>query len=76
MKEGTQGLAVIGVDPVGPAADAGVREGDVIEAANGQSVRSAADLNGVLDKAGERPVLLLINRQGQSAYLAIRPRRN
>lgn len=74
LKNVTQGLVVGGVDPTGPAADAGVREGDVIVGANRQPVQTVDELNGVLDRSGGRPVLLLVNRKGQNAYITVRPR--
>lgn len=74
LKNVTQGLVVNGVDPAGPAADAGIREGDVIVGANRQPVRTVDELNGLLDSAGGRPLLLLVNRGGQNAYITVRPR--
>ncbi|HYY57232.1 MAG TPA: DegQ family serine endoprotease [Pyrinomonadaceae bacterium] len=74
LPEGAKGVVVTGVDPNGPAADAGIRQGDVIEEVNRQPVRSAADLNAALQGQTARPLLLLINRQGQPAYITVRPR--
>jgi serine protease Do len=74
LAEGTQGVLVGEVDPSGPAADAGIREGDVIERANGQPVRTAADLNAAAERSGSRPVLLLVNRRGTTVFLPVRPR--
>jgi serine protease Do len=69
-----QGLVVTDVDPVGPAADAGVQEGDLIVEVNRQPVRSVADLQGAVQQAGARPLLLLVNRRGDSIFLTVRPR--
>ncbi len=69
-----QGLIVTEVDPVGPAAEAGVRQNDVIEEVNRQPVRSIADLEAAIQRSGTRPVLLLINRGGASIFLTVRPR--
>jgi serine protease Do len=73
LRAGTQGLVVMQVDPSGPAAEAGVQRGDVIEEINRQPVRSVADLKNALQRAGERPSLLLINRRGDEIYLTVRP---
>lgn len=70
----TQGVLVGEVDPVGPAARAGLERGDVIEQVNRQPVRSAADVRTALERSGNRPVLLLINRRGTSLFLTVTPR--
>jgi len=69
-----QGLVVTDVDPVGSAAEAGVRENDIIEEVNRLQVRSIADLQDAIQRAGRRPALLLINRGGLSLFLTVRPR--
>ncbi len=69
-----QGLVVTDADPAGPAAEAGVRENDVIEEVNRQPVRSVGDLQAAIQRTGTRPALLLINRGGASIFLTIRPR--
>jgi Do/DeqQ family serine protease len=74
LKPGTQGLVVTSVDPSGPAADAGIQRGDVIEQVNRQPVRSQADITSALQRSGARPVLLLVNRGGTSIFLTVRPR--
>ena len=74
LPSGTQGLVVRDVDPAGPAAEAGIRRGDVIEQVNNQPVRSAADLRAALQRSGSRPVLLLVNRRGTTLFVTIRPR--
>jgi Do/DeqQ family serine protease len=70
----TQGIVVTGVEPSSPAAASGVQSGDVIIEANRQPVRSVQDLLAAIEQAGNRPLLLLINRRGQTAYLTVRPR--
>jgi Do/DeqQ family serine protease len=70
-----QGLVVTEVDPTGPAADAGLRQGDLIEQANREPVRSTEDLRAAVEGAGERPVLLLVTRGNQgSTFITVRPR--
>lgn len=70
----TQGVVVTEVDPDGPAADAGIQQGDVIVEINRQPVKSADDLKAGLDKAGSKTSLLLINRRGQTAFLTVKQR--
>ncbi|CAN5878731.1 DegQ family serine endoprotease [soil metagenome] len=71
---GAQGLVVTEVNPAGPAAEAGVRENDVIEEVNRQQVRSVGDLQAAIQRTETRPALLLINRGGASLFLTVRPR--
>ncbi|MBA3441516.1 MAG: PDZ domain-containing protein, partial [Pyrinomonadaceae bacterium] len=75
LPRGTEGVVVVGVDPSGPAAEAEIRRGDVIEQVNRQPVRSTADLRAALERSGDRPSLVLINRRGNSFFVTLRPRR-
>ena len=74
LKPGTTGVVVDSVDPAGPAVEAGIQRGDVIQEVNRQSVRSADDLSAAIEKSGTKPVLLLINSRGEMRFLAVRPR--
>ena len=70
----TQGLLIMEVDPSGPAADAGIQRGDVIEQVNQQPVRSGADLRSAIERSGKDPLLLLVNHRGTTIFVTIRPR--
>ena len=74
LKPGTTGVVVDSVDPTSPAVEAGIQRGDVIQEVNRQPVRSADDLRAAIDKSGTKPVLLLLNRRGETIFLAVRPR--
>src|SRR6266496_929976 len=74
LRPGTQGVVVDSVDPAGPAAAAGIQRGDVIQEVNRQTVRSAAHLRAAIAKTGSGPALFLVNRRGETIYVAIRPR--
>ena len=74
LPEGANGLVVTGVDPGGPAAEAGIRQGDLIIEANRRPVRSVDDLREAIRQSGDRPVLLLVSRGGQTSFIPIRPR--
>jgi S1-C subfamily serine protease len=67
----SSGLLVRDVAPSSPAAEAGIAPGDVIVEANRQPVRSIDELQRVAGRSGT--ILLRINRQGQSAYVTVRP---
>jgi Do/DeqQ family serine protease len=66
-----RGVEVTGLDPDGPAAEAGIREGDVLEEVNGMPVRSAADLRAAVARSKDRPALLLVRRGDHTLYVAV-----
>jgi serine protease Do len=68
---GHQGLAVVDIDPAGPAAAAGFRPGDVIEQVNGRSVKNVAELRAAVKASGDRPALVLVDRDGGTLFLAL-----
>jgi len=74
LPAGTKGVVVDSVDPAGPAASTGLARGDVIQEVNRQPISSADDLRAAIDKNGNKPALLLINRRGQQIYVTVRPR--
>jgi serine protease Do len=61
------------VTPGSPAADAGIREGDVIRQVNRKSVNSVAELREALAGADRRPALVLLVRQGNELFVALAP---
>jgi serine protease Do len=63
--------SVIVVDSDGPAADAGIRSGDVILAANRVRIESIEDLRNAVKGSG-RTASLLIQRDNQQLIVAIR----
>ena len=69
----TGGVVVTEVDQSGAAAKAGISRGDVILTINRQAVSSLDEVQAALDKAGDKPILLLIARRGQTVYLTVRP---
>ena len=69
----TQGVVVTAVDDNGPAAEAGVSTGDVILEIDRKPVATLDDVRSALSGTGSRPVLLLITRRGQTAFVPVRP---
>jgi serine protease Do len=71
---GDEGVAVMSVDPDGPAANKGIQEGDVITEIGGQPVTSPSDVAAGVKAArdqGRKAVLMRIkNRQG-TRFVAI-----
>ncbi len=70
----TEGVVVTDVDQNGAAAETGITRGDVIVEINRQPVTSIEDVKSALDKSGDRPILLLISRKGQTIYLTVMPK--
>lgn len=74
VKDGMEGLAVIGVQPGSEAAHRGIAEGDVILDVNGEAVASAASLNqafAAARKAGRKFALVHVWRGGQEAFVPL-----
>jgi serine protease Do len=68
----TKGVVVADIDPSSHAADAGLREGDVIQQVNRQPVRNVQDFNRAMSSAPkDDPTLLLVNREGTTLYVAV-----
>lgn len=68
-----QGLMVGEVEPGTPAAESGIRPGDVIVAVNNRTAGQPSDLAEEWAKARRenRPLLVRVNRDGQSLFVAI-----
>jgi len=68
----SRGVVVGGSRPASPAERAGAQPGDVVEALDGQPIRTIADLErvGKLLPRG-RPVLLAVRRGGQRVELPV-----
>lgn len=67
----TKGLVVTEVDPNGAAAEEGITRGDVILEINRKPVSTTEDVQSALTTAGDKPILLLVTRKGQTIYLTI-----
>lgn len=69
----THGVVVSSVDPSSDAAAAGIQQGDVIEEVNHKPVNNVDGYREALSSTGNQPVLLLINQQGNTAYVVVQP---
>jgi serine protease Do len=70
----TRGVVVDEVKPGTPAADAGLRCGDVIQELNRTLVTSVADFERAIAQAKNEPVLLFIDRGGSTIFIVVEPR--
>jgi Do/DeqQ family serine protease len=68
----TFGVVVTAVEPDAPAAQAGLRRGDVIQEVNRQRVANVAAFERAVRDSG--PVVLLVNRGGSTMFLVIEER--
>jgi serine protease Do len=71
QREGQTDGKLIVEDVSGPAARAGVQQGDVILGVNGSKVASAAELTAATGK-GKKTVALLVQRDNAQIYIPIR----
>ncbi|MGH7692695.1 MAG: S1C family serine protease [Candidatus Dormibacteria bacterium] len=65
-----EGLLVRGVEPAGPAAQAGLAVGDLIVSAGGRPVSKVDDLHSALD-AGDEPLILGVLRGAEEQTLTV-----
>jgi serine protease Do len=69
------GVVVSDIDPDGASADKNFRPGDIIVQVQNQPVRSPDDVNRLVDedvKTGKKVALLLVSRDGELTYVAVR----
>ena len=69
----TKGLIISDIDPNGSAAAAGLNRGDVIMEINRQPVETLEDARKVLDGAGDKTLVMLVSRRGQTTYVTVKP---
>ncbi len=73
LKNVSEGLVVMEVQPGSAADEAGIGQGDVITEINRQSVNTIDEVKQAITKADGKPLLLLINRQGQTRFVSVKP---
>jgi serine protease Do len=73
LPSGTKGVVVTDVADGTPAADAGLKRGDVIEEVNHHPVTNASEYERFVREAGKQELVLLVNRQGQTSFMVIEP---
>jgi S1-C subfamily serine protease len=67
-----QGLVVTRVEPGSNGANAGIRQGDLIQEVNRQPVQSIAGLTTAIRASGSRPALILLKRRNNVIFLTLK----
>jgi serine protease Do len=68
-----RGVVVVGIRPDSPAAQAGLRRGDVIFEVNRQPVRSVQEFEAVVSQSGGGQLLFLVGRGEMNLYIVVEP---
>ena len=74
MPPSTKGVVIADVEDGSPAAEAGLQVGDVIQEVNRKPVHTMAEFQSQLSTRGSNPILLLVNHEGRTAFMAVNPR--
>jgi serine protease Do len=75
LADDSKGVVVVDVAKDSPAAEKGLKAGDVIVEAAQEEIKSAGQVVGKIDdakKAGRKSILLLVERQGDLRFVAVR----
>jgi len=67
-----EGVLVTRIDPNGDAANAGIRQGDLIQEVNRQPVKTVAEFNAAMLRSGAKPALILVKRRNNVVYLTLK----
>jgi Do/DeqQ family serine protease len=67
-----QGLVVTRVEPGSNGANAGIRQGDLIQEVNRQPVQSIAGFTTAMRASGSRPALILLKRRNNVIFLTLK----
>ena len=60
------------VDPSGSAANAGIRQGDLIQEVNRQAVKTPTEFSAAVQQSGAKPALVLVKRRNAVIYMTLK----
>jgi serine protease Do len=69
--EDDQGVVIASVEPGSPAAEAGIRRGDLLKEINRQSIGSLADYNDAMASVGDDESFLALIRRGENTLYVV-----
>jgi serine protease Do len=67
----TKGVVVADVEEGSDAAEAGLQIGDVIQEVNRKPIHSLSDFQAAMAARGSQPILLLVNHDGKTMFMAV-----
>ena len=70
----TKGIVIADVEDGSAAEDAGLQPGDVIQEIDRKSVSTIGEFRTIVSKRRPGPVLLVVNREGHTLFVALEPR--
>jgi serine protease Do len=73
LSSSTTGVVVNQIDPLSPAAAAGIQQGDVIQEVNRKPVRNVEQYDQALAGTAGQAILLLVNRGGTTHFVVVQP---
>jgi serine protease Do len=74
LPTGTRGVVITRVDPNSAAAETGLERGDVIQEVNRKAVNNVEQFRVAVRATANGPLLLLVNRGGNTQYVVISPK--
>ena len=74
LPAGAKGVVIADIEDGSAAAEAGLQVGDVIEEVNRKPVHNVSEFQSQLSARSSGPVLLLVNREGHTLFVALEPR--
>jgi len=69
-----RGVIIGDVEEGSAAAEAGLQLGDIVQQVNHKPIRTVAEFHSELTTHQSTPVLLLVNREGHTLFVAVEPR--
>jgi serine protease Do len=72
LEANDEGLLVTKLDPNGSAAEAGIRQGDLIQEVNRQPVKTITEFSAAMQRSGAKPALVLVKRRNNVVYLTLK----
>ncbi|PYU27850.1 MAG: hypothetical protein DMG32_04770 [Acidobacteria bacterium] len=74
LPPGTRGVVITRVDPDSTAAETGLQRGDIIQEVNRKAVNNVEQFRSAVRGAANQPLLLLVNRGGNTQYVVLSPK--